>query len=204
VLRLVAIEGVDGSGKTTLSTTLTANLRHRGYTPIQLVEPSYSPLGRAVRERLSKPGSTTADKLHELFTSDRRHQVRTKLCPLLELSRSRQDLSLVIIQDRSYYSAAAYQRVDSPIEPTIAEQEAFAPRPELVILLDLPIETALARHRERGPRPEVPDPAALCRAREAYLRMAGRYGFDVRDATKPVETLTTTVADTYWPRIEAL
>lgn len=108
-----------------------------------------------------------------------------------------------MIQDRSYFSAAAYQRVNYPIESTIAEQEAFTPKPEVVVLLDLPVETALARHRDRGPQGHDPDPNTLHRARNAYLDMANKYAFDIQDATAPLETLTATLADRYWPKIEA-
>jgi dTMP kinase len=198
----VAIEGVDGSGKTTLSSHLTESLRRRGYTPIQLTEPSYSPLGREIRANLANPGVVSQDDLHEMFTRDRQHQVHTKLRPLLQLSRSQPELALVVIQDRSYYSTAAYQRVDFPIEPTIAEQEEFAPRPQVVILLDVPIETAIVRLRERGPREDDGDPRVLGRARDAYLLLANRYDFDVRDATAPPDKLSIRIADQYWPTIE--
>ena len=170
---------------------------------MQLVEPSYSPLGRALRKTLAAPGTASTDELHRLFTNDRRHQVTTKLRPLLDLARTQPDLALVVIQDRSYYSTAAYQRAHEPIVPTIAEQESFAPRPEVVILLDLPIETALTRHRTRGPQGHDPDTDTLSRARAIYLDMARQFAFDVRDATTPVENLATTLADAYWPKIEA-
>jgi dTMP kinase len=200
---LVAVEGVDGSGKTTLCARLANELRSRGYTPVQLVEPSYSRLGRAVREKLAEPDRVNVDELHELFTKDRQDQVNTKLRPLLDLSRTHPDLALVIIQDRSYFSTAAYQRVNAPIEPTIAEQEAFAPRPEVVVLLDLSVDNAVDRHRDRGRQEYSPNPSVLEQARRAYLRLAQLYAFDVRDAMTPSDILTTTLADRYWPKIEA-
>ena len=199
---LVALEGIDASGKTTLSAHLACTLRYRGYTPVQLVEPSYSPRGRAIRRCLAAPVAASDDELHALFTADRRHQVDTKLRPLLGLARSHPELALVLIQDRSYFSTAAYQRATAPIEPTIAEQEEFAPRPEVVILLDLPVETAVARQRIRAPQTADPNLASLRRARDSYLAMATLFAFDVRDATTPIDTLTTSLADRYWPKIE--
>jgi dTMP kinase len=57
----------------------------------------------------------------------------------------------IVITDRSYYSSAAYQGARGfLVEAILAENEAFAPRPDRVLFLDLPLDVALERCARRG------------------------------------------------------
>jgi dTMP kinase len=57
----------------------------------------------------------------------------------------------VVVLDRYYLSTAAYQgALGLDPEAIMAENESFAPRPDLAFLLDLPVDTALERISGRG------------------------------------------------------
>lgn len=153
---LIVLEGVDGSGKTTQAQLLAAALEERGYPVVLTREPSFGPVGQRLRQYLQgnsrhlSPGEEL-----ELFMADRREHVARLLKPALTVGR-------VVICDRYYYSSAAYQGALGldPVE-ILSQNEAFAPRPDLVLLLTLPAAEALARRQAgAGAPPQVSESLA--------------------------------------------
>lgn len=147
--RLIAIEGIDGAGKTTQAQRLQRWLAARGADCVLLKEPTYGPHGQELR-RLAAAGRDAITPLREfeLFLEDRRENVRASIRPALERGAT-------VLLDRYYISSMAYQgaRGLDPAEIRRAN-EAFAPVPDLILLFELPIEEALRRIRlreEEGP-----------------------------------------------------
>lgn len=148
---LIALEGVDGAGKTTQARLLTAALRELGWPVVLTREPSDGPTGQKLRDYLAG-GSRhlTAEEELALFMADRREHVARVIRPALEEGR-------VVVTDRYYYSSAAYQGARG-LDPghIISLNEAFAPRPDVVIILTLPPDEGLARRRRaKGEAPQV-------------------------------------------------
>lgn len=137
---LVALEGVDGSGKSTQAHLLAQALEERGFQVALTQEPSSGPPGQRLRRYLA--GSTRhlspAVEL-ALFVADRREHVDRVIKPALAAGR-------VVITDRYYYSSVAYQGALG-LDPAriLALNETFAPRPDLVFILTLPPALAVAR-----------------------------------------------------------
>ena len=100
--RYIALEGGDGSGKTTLSSALAAQLRSDGDEVVEVREPGGTPLGEAVREMLLD--SEHVDPWAEvfLFAAQRAQLVREVVAPALSRGAW-------VISDRTYYSSIAYQ-----------------------------------------------------------------------------------------------
>ena len=100
--RYIALEGGDGSGKTTLSSALAARLRAGGEEVVEVREPGGTPLGEAVRELLLD--SDHVDPWAEvfLFAAQRAQLVRGVVAPALVRGAW-------VISDRTYYSSIAYQ-----------------------------------------------------------------------------------------------
>jgi dTMP kinase len=100
--RYIALEGGDGSGKTTLSSALAARLRAGGEEVVEVREPGGTPLGEAVRELLLD--SDHVDPWAEvfLFAAQRAQLVREVVAPALARGAW-------VISDRTYYSSIAYQ-----------------------------------------------------------------------------------------------
>ena len=80
----------------------------------------------------------------------------------------------VVLLDRYYWSNAAYQGArGGQVAQIIADNEAFAPRPELVLLLDVDAELGQERIRRRGETPNLfEDLTALTRAAELFRELA--------------------------------
>jgi dTMP kinase len=100
--RYIALEGGDGSGKTTLSAALAAKLRALGDEVVEVREPGGTPLGETVRELVLD--SDRVDRWAEvfLFAAQRAQLARDVVAPALERGAW-------VISDRTYYSSIAYQ-----------------------------------------------------------------------------------------------
>lgn len=138
---LIAIEGIDGTGKSTQLRLLARYLRDRGCPVVETREPTNGPFGRRIRELFVNRGSCTLeDELH-LFIEDRREHVRAVIAPALAQGQ-------VVLTDRYYFSTAAYQGAAGMDPAAVFARNAFAPRPDLVILLTMRPESSLKRIRE--------------------------------------------------------
>ena len=146
----VVFEGIDGSGKTTQLTLLCDRLRRLFYTPIRLAEPTYGIYGKNIREHMRKGDGISMERQRELFTLDRREHVKKKLKPALEFIRANE--SFVIVQDRYYLSASAYQ-ADGEVDmlTLLKEQQSIAPKPDYVFLIDVSPKEAMQRLLKGSP-----------------------------------------------------
>ena len=135
---LVALEGIDGSGKSTQMKHLAEWLRPQGYGVVELREPTHGPIGSEIR-RLAVEGRLDAESEFRLFLEDRTENVEQNIAPGLR----RGDIVLV---DRYYISSMAYQGARGiDIERIRQENEKIAPRPDLVVMFEIPIQNALSR-----------------------------------------------------------
>lgn len=134
----IVFEGIDGSGKSSLS----AWLRTRLPGSILTREPSDGPIGTFIRSQAHDMDVSdyTDQEWATLFQADRLHHVRTVIVPAMEEGK-------IVISDRYALSTYVYQDVDD-FGPT----EAW---PHLVILLDIPGSVAARRIAQRGERPAV-------------------------------------------------
>ncbi|OQX17911.1 MAG: dTMP kinase [Desulfobulbaceae bacterium A2] len=141
--RLIAFEGVDGTGKTTQIALLRDRLIAEGLPPLVTREPTDGPHGRRLRELFhdrARVGGPTEEL--ELFLADRRQHVTELIGPALAQGR-------IVLTDRYYFSTAAYQGAAGLDPAEILARNDFAPQPDLVLLLTLPLSAALARIRAR-------------------------------------------------------
>jgi dTMP kinase len=146
--RLIIVEGIDGTGKTTLVKGLYRRLLAHGRPAVCTFEPSDGPWGRKLRKSFSAPERLAPESELELFQKDRRDHVAQVLKPDLAEGK-------VVVCDRYYFSTMAYQGARG-LDPEAIRKanEAFAPTPDLVLLLDLAPEVALRRIRDtRGQTP---------------------------------------------------
>lgn len=177
---LAVIEGIDGAGKSTLLPVLAEHVRAQGHECVTSREPTDGPWGRKLRESAVTGRLSLRDEL-DLFLRDREEHVRDKIAPALARGA-------VVLLDRYYFSTAAYQgaRGADPQE-IIAENERFAPPPDLVLLLDLDPRDGLGRVRVRGDAPnEFEREEELQRVREIF-RAIERPGIVRIDAASGVE-----------------
>lgn len=98
---LIAIEGIDGAGKTTLARRLTTTLEAAGARVVLSKEPTNGPWGTKLRQSAAT-GRLSADEEAELLIRDRHEHVDTLIAPAL----ARGD---IVILDRYFPSMVAYQ-----------------------------------------------------------------------------------------------
>ncbi|UCF09256.1 MAG: dTMP kinase [Thermoplasmata archaeon] len=139
---LITIEGIDGVGKSTQVQLLAAYLKERGFSVTSLREPTGGYWGRKIRN-LTKQGRTASPEEEcQWFLMDRMEDVEKNIKPAL-------DDGHIVIMDRYYYSTMAYQgALGLDVEKIRSENEKFAPKPDLVIILDVSPETGLKRITE--------------------------------------------------------
>jgi dTMP kinase len=178
---LIALEGIDGVGKSTLARALARAMRRRGLSVGLRREPSDPRLGAMAQSAAAEDSWTGA----VYFTVDRH-----LAAPDLERDLRRYD---VVLQDRSFYSTLAYQgSALSPRDRHRLEQlqRSSTRAPDRVLLLDLAPEEALrrlgARGARRGPLERLPK---LRRVARAYRVLAGAHHWQVLDAREPTAVL---------------
>lgn len=176
--RLIAVEGIDGSGKSTqarsLAETLGAVLTH---------EPGATALGRELRALLLDwAGSTTARAEALLVAADRAQHVAEVISPALGAGRW-------VVTDRFSASTLAYQGYGRGLDleelRTLVSWAAGGLVPDLTILVDVTPELARERRGESGDRLERLDAEFHERVRHGYLDMARSHpvGWVVVDGT---------------------
>ena len=102
VSKYIALEGGDGSGKSTVGEALAARFRSEGKRVIVVREPGGTPLGEVVRGLLldSKRLDNWAEVF--LFAAQRAELASEVIAPALENGTW-------VVSDRTYYSSIAYQ-----------------------------------------------------------------------------------------------
>ena len=136
---LVAIEGIDGSGKTTLTAALADGLARRGIRVTSHREPSDGPAGRLLRS-LSRDGDRHPIMLALLSAADRYHQQ----------ARLADQESALVISDRYYLSGLAYHAADGIDQLLYQRLNAGVRRPDLYLFLHLDPAVAAARLGDRA------------------------------------------------------
>src|SRR5512135_2316257 len=146
--RLIVFEGIDGSGKTTQARSLLRRLRRRGHKAVFFREPTRGRWGREIKRHARRAGSLTPEEELLLFVKDRRENVTRNLKPALAAGK-------VVVLDRYYFSTIAYQGAKGiDVRRIRRMNEAFAIRPDLVIILDVDAAAGLARIAGRKSRDE--------------------------------------------------
>ncbi|MFT4038536.1 MAG: dTMP kinase [Thermomicrobiales bacterium] len=169
----VVLEGIDGSGKTSVARSLAARLTATGREVVLTREPGGTGLGEAVRS-LVLGGDSEMDPVAELllFSAARAQHVAAVIQPALERGE-------VVICDRYTASTLAYQWGGRGVSRhAIAAAQELATggcAPDLTMLLDLPV--AVAQQRRFGEAEAVNrfDEEATAfhqRVRSAYLTLA--------------------------------
>ncbi|MCA8924220.1 MAG: dTMP kinase [Planctomycetes bacterium] len=188
--RFLVFEGPDGAGKSSQLERLAQRVEGLGREVVRLVEPTHGPIGSEIRRRAQQGPPLSAQEELDLFVEDRRGNVRDAIEPALARGA-------VVIQDRYFYSTAAYQaaRDELGLSPAeVLELHAWAPRPDRVLLLDLPTEVGLARVAERGAGDAFEREDRQRKVREHFLAMAeGDPAFRRVDASRPRDAVAAAV-----------
>lgn len=175
---LICIEGIDASGKTTQASLLALKLKALGLDVVLSTEPTDGPIGKLIKKLLRGRERLPPVVEAVLFALDRFWHVEKLIKPALEAGK-------VVVLDRYYYSSLAYQGSSGLDMAWLRRLNAFAPRPDLAIYLDVRPEVALARI---GSPRTVLERLPIQRAvREAYRSLARSGELVLVDAERAIE-----------------
>jgi dTMP kinase len=171
--RLITIEGLDGSGKTTLADGLEAEFVRRGLPVLRLREPGGVDVGERIRALVADPALSIHPRTEALLFAAARAQLCAEvLLPALQDGRW-------VLLDRFVDSSLAYQGGGRELGlEAVARMNELATvgcRPDRTLLLRLDRSTGRRRLAERGETPDrmerEPD-AFFARVESAYDALA--------------------------------
>ncbi|MDD9979834.1 MAG: dTMP kinase [Gammaproteobacteria bacterium] len=146
--RFLAVEGVDGAGKSTQLPRIEDWLRRRGVRTLATREPGGTPLGESLRALLLDPRFTGMSPVAELLVmfAARAEHLAKVIAPALEDG-------VWILCERFTDATYAYQGggrgLDSASIEALEATVQGDVRPDLVLVLDIPIEAGLSRAERR-------------------------------------------------------
>lgn len=183
---LIALEGVDGSGKTTQARLLVEWLRERRFNTCYTCEPTRGPIGRILR---SMAYTRSIDPRVEalLFAADRLQHLERVIIPSLERG-------FIVVSDRYLHSSLAYQSVTTGDQEWVEEINRFARKPDLGIYLDVSASDGLSRLKMRKRRSRFEDKSFLERVREKYLEYVSKGELVKVDARRSVDEVFSEVS----------
>ncbi len=142
VSRYIALEGGDGSGKSTVAEAVEQRIQAAGYRTLVVREPGSTELGEHIRALLLDGSEMTPWAEAYLFAAQRAQLVREVVSPALSEG-------IWVISDRTYFSSIAYQGGGRGLGldevRSVNEAGLGGVVPDLVFVLDVDVEIALAR-----------------------------------------------------------
>ncbi len=158
---LVAIEGIDGAGKTTLAKGIVSSLRAHGLKADYTMEPTRELIGNLIR---SLPNEYRDGRIEALlYAADRLYHYESYIKPRLENG-------VIVVVDRYIHSSIAYQgALGAPIEwiRTLNSQVKY---PDIAFYVDISVDMALSRISNSGRKKTFYERKELLKkVREIYL-----------------------------------
>lgn len=149
----IALEGIDGSGKSTQVKMLAETLSNAGHKVYTTFEPTKSDMGVMIRNIFS--GKTEADQgtIAALFLADRFNHILNHTDGLLK----KMEEGYTVITDRYYFSSYAYHSVHMPMDWVINMNKPCAQllRPDITVYIDILPEVSMNRINENRESTEL-------------------------------------------------
>jgi len=182
----VTFEGIDGSGKTTVSHLVLEKLRSRGHSLFLTKEPTTGWLGDVVRRGVEEDANAITESF--LFLADRSANI-----PQIRSHLEKGDL---VLCDRYADSTYAYQGarlvgvIPDPIRFLQNASRGWLLSPDLTILLRVSPELGMERIKDRPTKIRFEDLALLRRVAANYDRLARSRRFAVLDGARSADVVS--------------
>ncbi|WP_244228408.1 dTMP kinase [Mucilaginibacter kameinonensis] len=139
----IALEGIDGSGKSTQVKLLKKKLEGAGLKVYTTCEPTDSPIGKIIRDIFSGRMEADHRTIAGLFVADRLDHLLNKKNGILKMLEE----GHTVITDRYYLSSYAYQSPHMDLDWVIQANSLSAEllRPDLNVYIDISAEISVAR-----------------------------------------------------------
>ncbi|MEM4297986.1 MAG: dTMP kinase [Nitrososphaerota archaeon] len=187
---LIAIEGIDQSGKRTQSRLLAKRLKAMGFKVVQLSFPIYTTMiGKEVKALLEGKKDYPPQLVHLLLSANR-WEVKDRLEGWLREG-------YVVIVNRYIYSNFAYGAAKGLDLNWLISLDKGIPEADMVILIDIPPELSFMRKRRRRDKHEK-DFELISRVRDEYIKLAKSFGWAVVDGKASIMK----VHEELWKKLE--
>ena len=139
----IALEGIDGSGKSTQAKLLADNFMKAGHKVHLTCEPTDGPIGKLIRDIFSHKMEADHRVIAGLFVADRLDHLLNKTNGILK----KLEEGYTVVTDRYYFSSYAYQGTHMPLEWVIEANKLSADllRPDANVFIDIAPEISMER-----------------------------------------------------------
>jgi dTMP kinase len=191
--KLIAVEGLDGSGKSTQIHLVHQWLKSKGYR-VFFTEWNSSSLVREATKKGKKRQLLTPTTFSLIHATDFADRYERQMLPLLRAG-------YIVLCDRYIFTSFARDATRGCDQAWLRDMYGFARIPDITFFFRLPLEVALGRILEGRPQlkyfeagmdlglsPDITESFRIFQGRvlDQYLMMAEEYGFTVMDATLSV------------------
>lgn len=178
---LIAIEGIDGAGKTTLAKGIVFSLKARNLQADYTMEPTRELIGNLIRSLPEEYRDGRIEAL--LYAADRLYHYQTYIKPRLESG-------IIVVVDRYVHSSIAYQgALGAPIDwiKTLNSQVKY---PDIAFYVDVSVDLALSRISNSGRKRTFYERRELLnKVREIYLNLVKSGELILLDGTMSADEL---------------
>lgn len=207
--KLIAVEGLDGSGKSTQIHLVHQWLRSKGYR-VFFTEWNSSSLVREATKKGKKRQLLTPTTFSLIHATDFADRYERQMLPLLRAG-------YIVLCDRYIFTSFARDATRGCDQTWLREMYGFARIPDITFFFRLPLEVALGRILEGRPQlkyfeagmdlglsPDITESFRIFQGRvlDQYLKMVDEYGFTVMDATLSVHEQQKRVRSAIQERID--
>ncbi|MDF9798157.1 dTMP kinase [Catalinimonas alkaloidigena] len=200
---MIALEGIDGSGKSTQIKLLAEHLEKAGHKVYTTFEPTDSPIGKMIRDIFSHRMEADHKVIAGLFVADRLNHLLSKTDGILK----KLEEGYTVLTDRYYLSSYAYHSVHMEMDWVIQANAMSAEllRPALNIFIDISPEISMERinkGRDTTEMYETLDNLQLVRNKyyEAFEKVKGEEKISIIDGNRSPEAVATDV----WKEVSRL
>lgn len=175
----IVFEGLDGSGKTTVSLRIVEALVREGFRALY----TYEPYSEDFINLINNYGKRLGGAMEAyLMAADRYNHVASVVVPALREGK-------IVVSDRYYYSSLAYQGAKNVDIDWIKTLNKFAPEPDLAIYLDVEPDVGLRRKRSSTTKIKYleEDEGFLRKVRMIYKELVARGMMIEVDASSDLE-----------------
>jgi dTMP kinase len=191
--KLIVVEGIDGSGKSTQLQLAMRYLQAKGL-PVFFTEWNSADLVKAVTKRGKKKMSLTPMTFSLLHATDFAHRLVHHILPPLKAG-------MIVLADRYVYTAFARDVIRGCERDWVRRVYQFAPRPDLAFYFNVPIDVSVSRlvagraklkeyeaGMDLGLAPDLVSSFRVFQTRilDEYARITLEYGLTEIDATQSI------------------
>jgi dTMP kinase len=190
---IIALEGLDQSGKQTQAERLRDRLKHDGFKSRLESFPDYATsIGEEIARALQGEREYGPDVMQLLYVANR-YERKPDITRWL-------DGGLILVCDRYMASSVAYGEAFGLDPLWLTDMQKFLPAPTATILLDIAPETAVKRKSSDRDRYER-DLALQARVRDSYHRQAKAGNWVILDGERDKDAIAADVYEAVAARV---